>query len=48
MEVLVNVSSVYCAHIVTFKIDSTADNIDLQYICHLHNLNERAFSSLFS
>lgn len=43
MEVLVNVSNVYCAHIVSFKIDSTANNIDLQYSCHLHDLNESTF-----
>lgn len=43
MEVLVNVSNVYCAHTVAFKIDSVANNIDLQYSCHLRNLNARAF-----
>lgn len=48
IEVLVNVSNVYCAHIVSFKIDSAANNIDLQYSCHLHDLNERPFTSLFS
>lgn len=48
MEVLANVSNVYCGHIVHFKMDSTANKIDLQYGCHLHDLHERAFSSLFS
>lgn len=47
MEVLVDVSNVYCAHIVAFKIDSTANNIDLQYSCHLCNLSERGFFLLY-
>lgn len=41
------VSSVCCAHMVSFKNDCAANYTDLQYSCHLHDLNESFFSSIF-
>lgn len=41
------VSGVYCAHMVSFQNVSAANYTDLQYCCHLHDLNKGFFSSIF-